>query len=73
MELLEKKMDKKAEFRKMELELKKRELDLREVQQAREHEEKQRREEERQKRMELEFAEKKAMIELLQKFASKQT
>ena len=68
MELLEKKIDKKANLKKMELELKKKELELKEVQMAREHEERQRRDEERQKRMELEFAEKRAMLELLQNF-----
>ena len=71
MELLEKKFDKKASLKKMELELKKKELELKEVQMAREHEERQRREEERQKRMELEFAEKRAMLELLKNFSSR--
>ena len=62
---------KKGDLKKMELELRKKELELREIQMEREHEERQKREEERQKRMDLEFMEKKAFLELLQKLSSK--
>ena len=71
MELLERKIEKKADLKKMELELKKKNLELREIQMEREYEERQKREEERQKRMDLEFAEKKAFLELIQKLSSK--
>ena len=73
LELLEKKINKKADLKKMELELRKKELELRELQMEREHEEKQKREEERQKRLDLELAREKAILELLQKFSSNKT
>ena len=46
--LLERKMEKKADLKTVELELKRKELELKELQMQREHEEKQKREEDRQ-------------------------
>lgn len=70
-EMLNSKIDKKADLKKVELDIRMKELDFRKLQMDREHEEKKKMEEERKQRMELEFMERKAMIELIQKLASK--
>ena len=69
-EMLNAKFDKKADLKKVELDIRMKELELRQLQMDREHEEK-KMEEERKQKMELEFMERKAMIELIQKLASK--
>lgn len=55
----------------MELELKKKELELKEKQMEGDYEQAKKMEEERNARMSLEFAERKAVLELIQKLASK--
>lgn len=71
MQFLERKLERKADLKKIELELKRKELELKEIQMEREHEEQQKREEDRQKRMQLEFMERKTMLELLLKLSPK--
>ena len=68
-EMLNSKIDRKADLKKAELDIRQQELDLRKVQMERDYEEKKKVEEERKQRMELEFMERKAMIGLLQKLA----
>ena len=69
--MLEKKFEAKAEIKKVELELKKKVLELKEKQMERDYEQAQKMEEERNKRMSLKFAERKVILELIQKLASK--
>ena len=71
MEMLEQKMQRKSELKERELEIRKMELELQKKKMDREEEERKRQEEERQKRMELEFLERRAMLELIQKLVSK--
>ena len=71
MEMLEQKMQRKSELKERELEIRRMELDLQKRKMDREEEEQKRLEEERQKRMELEFKERRAMLELIKKLASK--
>ena len=68
-EMLEKKFKAKSEVKKMELDLKRKEL--KEKQMERDFEQAKRMEEERDKRLSLEFAERRAMLELVQSLAPK--
>lgn len=76
-ELLERKFCERSELKEKELELRKMDLELMQQQMDREDKEreenmkdKKKQDKEREKRMELEFAERKAMLELLQKLAT---
>lgn len=69
--MLGKKFESKSELKKIELDLKKKELELKEIQMERDYEEKKKQQEERDKRLELEFAERKAFMDLIQKLSSK--
>ena len=71
MEMLEQKMQKKSELKERELEIRQMELELQKKKMDNEERERKTLEEERQKRMELEFAERRAMLELIQKLVSK--
>ena len=70
--MLGQKFEKKAELKRMELELKRKELELKQIKMNREHEEKIKVEDERNKRMQMEFNERKALLELIQKLSSNQ-
>ena len=70
-EMVEQKMQRKSELKERELEIRKMELELQKKKMDREEGERKRQEEERQKRMELEFSERRAMLELIQKLVSK--
>ena len=54
------------------MELKRKELELKQIKMDREHEEKIKLEDERNKRMQMEFSERKALLELIQKLSSNQ-
>ena len=69
--MLKTKLERQSELKCKELELKKVELELKNVQMEREYDEKKALEEERRQRYELEFAEQRAMLELIQKLVSK--
>lgn len=71
--MLNSKMDKKAEMKKAELDIRKKELELRQLQMERENEEKKQMADEKKRRLELEFMERKAMLELVQKLAQSQS
>ena len=71
LDMLDKNIEKKSELKEKELELKRMELEMMKIEMDREYEERKKQEEERQKRMELEFAERKAMLNLIQKLVSK--
>ena len=70
MEMLEQKMQRKSELKEREMEIRRMELDLQKRKMDREEEE-QKRLDERQKRMELEFEERRAMLELIKKTSVK--
>ena len=67
MEMIEQKFEKKTELKRIELDIRREELELQKIKMQREHEEKLKAEEERKKRMEMEFNERKAFLDLIQK------
>ena len=70
-EMLQSKFEHNSVLRAKELDLKREELDLMRRRMDREDEERKRAAEEREKRMEMEFAERKMMLELLSKLVNK--
>ena len=71
MEMLGKRLERKSELKQQEIELRRMELEIKQRQLEQENEDKLRVEEERKARMELEFAERRALLELVQKLVSK--